>query len=121
MNIEHFIHPTDEKPLENLISTGGLTAIFRRIGCVGDSLSSGEPEMTDPTDKKVCPDLCEHSWGQYNAITDLCCVTYPNRTTAFGLHSHKTDCPDPLRQSVFVLSCVFNIKITPDTASDNLR
>ena len=65
MNIEHFIHPTDEKPLENLISTGGMTAIFRRIGCVGDSLSSGELETTDPTGRKVYLDLYEHSWGQY--------------------------------------------------------
>ena len=67
MNIEHFIHPKDEKPLEKLIPTGGMTAILRRIGCVGDSLSSGELETTDPTGRKVYLDLYEHSWGQYIA------------------------------------------------------
>lgn len=68
MDIEHFIHPSrDEQPLETLNPTGGMAAIFRRIACVGDSLSSGELETWDPTGKKVYLDLFEHSWGQYIA------------------------------------------------------
>lgn len=68
IDINHFIHPSaDEKPLDTLIPTGGMAAIFRRIGCVGDSLSSGELETWDPTGRKVYLDLFEHSWGQYIA------------------------------------------------------
>ena len=49
MDIEHFIHPSrDEQPLETLNPPGGMAAIFRRIACVGDSLSSGELETWDP-------------------------------------------------------------------------
>ena len=33
-----------EKPLDTLVKDGGFCGIFRRIGCVGDSLSSGEYE-----------------------------------------------------------------------------
>lgn len=40
---EIFCHK-DEKPLDNIPSDGGYTAIFRTIACVGDSLSSGEFE-----------------------------------------------------------------------------
>ena len=36
----------NEKPLENLVTDGGFTGIFRTIGCIGDSLSSGEFEGT---------------------------------------------------------------------------
>lgn len=68
MNIDHFLHPSEtEKPLDSLNPTGGMTAIFRRIACVGDSLSSGELETWDPNGKKVYLDLYEHSWGQYLA------------------------------------------------------
>ena len=68
INIDYFIHPdAAEKPLDTLIPTGGMTSIFRRIACVGDSLSSGELETWDPTGKKVYLDLFEHSWGQYIA------------------------------------------------------
>lgn len=68
MNIEHFIHPDEnEKPLDNLTPTGGLAAIFRRIACVGDSLSSGELETINTAGTKTYLDLFEHSWGQYIA------------------------------------------------------
>ena len=68
MNINDFLYPSEtEKPLDSLNPTGGMTAIFRRIACVGDSLSSGELETWDPTGKKVYLDLYEHSWGQYIA------------------------------------------------------
>lgn len=57
----------NEKPLDNIKENGGFTAIFRSIGCVGDSLSSGELEVFDKNGNKVFFDLFEHSWGQYIA------------------------------------------------------
>lgn len=55
-----------EKPLASLVSDGGFCAIFRRIGCIGDSLSSGELESLKDG-KKGYHDYYEHSWGQYLA------------------------------------------------------
>lgn len=54
-------NPTAEKP-----AYGGECAIFRRIGCVGDSLSSGEIEIVNG-EKRYYPDLYEYSWGQFLA------------------------------------------------------
>ena len=56
-----------EKPLENLVGGYSNTAIFRIIGFVGDSLSSGEFETTNLEGKKEYHDLYEYSWGQYIA------------------------------------------------------
>ncbi len=58
----------NEKPLDRLDPTGGFTAIFRTIGCIGDSLSSGEFEATDPeSGNKTYHDTFEYSWGQFLA------------------------------------------------------
>lgn len=64
MNLEHMIFANDEKPLEVLAPSGGMTAIFRRIGVVGDSLSSGEFESLDANGNKGYHDYFEYSWGQ---------------------------------------------------------
>ena len=56
-----------EKPLDNLVTDGGFCKIFRTIGCVGDSLASGEFETIDAEGKKSYHDLFEYSWGQYIA------------------------------------------------------
>ena len=56
-----------EKPLERLISDGGFCGIFRTIGCIGDSLSSGEMEFYDVEGKRRYIDMYEYSWGQYIA------------------------------------------------------
>lgn len=56
-----------EKPLENLVGGYSNTAIFRIIGFVGDSLSSGEFETTNLEGKKEYHDLYEYSWGQHIA------------------------------------------------------
>ncbi len=58
---------TKEKPLENLVGSYSNTAIFRTIGFIGDSLSSGEFETKDPDGKHGFHDLYEYSWGQYIA------------------------------------------------------
>ncbi len=68
MNLDHYLKVEGEKPLDRITSTGGFTGIFRTIGCIGDSLSSGEFEGTDPTGtKKIYRDCYEYSWGQYMA------------------------------------------------------
>lgn len=55
------------KPLERLLPDGGWTSIFRTIGCVGDSLASGEFEGTNAQGSKTYHDVYEESWGQYMA------------------------------------------------------
>lgn len=54
----------NERPLENIISNGGMTRIFRTIGCIGDSLSSGEFESRDKSGTPGYHDMFEYSWGQ---------------------------------------------------------
>lgn len=58
--------PVSGKP-DKLLSDGGCCAIFRRIACVGDSLSSGEFESLNEEGKKSYHDIYEQSWGQYLA------------------------------------------------------
>lgn len=57
----------NEKPLDNLLPDAGFSAIFRKVGVVGDSLSSGEFEVLDANGVKAYHDFYEHSWGQYMA------------------------------------------------------
>ncbi len=56
-----------ELPLDNIIDGGGLCGILRTIGCVGDSLSSGEYETIDPEGKRHYYDFYDYSWGQFIA------------------------------------------------------
>ena len=55
----------NERPLDNIVDDGGVAAIFRRIACVGDSLSSGEFEQMDAEGKRSYHDMFEYSWGQF--------------------------------------------------------
>ena len=48
MDIKDFYVGENEKPLDKLVCDGGFCGIFRSITCVGDSLSSGEFEGTNP-------------------------------------------------------------------------
>lgn len=57
----------NEKPLDNLVTDGGYTSIFREIVCVGDSLSSGEFEHIDENGNYTFHDKYEYSWGQFIA------------------------------------------------------
>jgi len=59
----------DEQPLQTLLPDGGLCGIFRTIGCIGDSLSSGEHESTKEDGTNGYHDYYEYSWGQYIART----------------------------------------------------
>ncbi len=63
------IFPENELPLDNLVEDGGFCKIFRTIGCVGDSLSSGEFESLDEEGQRGWHDMFEYSWGQFIART----------------------------------------------------
>lgn len=64
----------EELPLQTLAVDGGMCGIFRTIGCVGDSLSSGEFEATGPAGEKTYHDMFDYSWGQYLARMAGCTV-----------------------------------------------
>ena len=55
----------DEKPLDRTVADGGLCGIFRRIGCIGDSLSAGEFESKRADGTTGFHDMYEYSWGSY--------------------------------------------------------
>lgn len=55
-----------ENPLDNVAVDGGFTAIFRTLGCIGDSLSSGEHESFE-NGVKGYHDYYNYSWGQFIA------------------------------------------------------
>ena len=66
MNIEK-LFDKNEKPLDNLVYDGGYARVFRTIGCIGDSLSSGEHESRDAEGNYGYHDYYDYSWGQYMA------------------------------------------------------
>ena len=66
MDIKKFMKNENEKPLDNIVSNGGMCACFRKIGCIGDSLSSGELEAFENGTKSF-HDYFEYSWGQFIA------------------------------------------------------
>ena len=45
MDMRGYYPIPDEKPLDSIPANGGFCRIFRKIGCIGDSLSSGEFEL----------------------------------------------------------------------------
>ena len=59
----------NERPLDNLIPDGGFCGIFRTIGCIGDSLSSGEFQTKRGENLYRYTDMYEYSWGQFMART----------------------------------------------------
>ncbi len=69
MKLEDVMLIEDEKPLDRLAEDGGYTNIFRTIGCVGDSLASGEFETVNEDGSHSYHDFYEYSWGQYIART----------------------------------------------------
>lgn len=70
MDINKIFETECEKPLDNLNPAVNFTSIFRKIACIGDSLSSGEFEIIDHTVENPPTeyfDCYEQSWGQYIA------------------------------------------------------
>jgi len=67
MDLEKLLYDKNEKPLDRIVYDGGYTRVFRTIGCIGDSLSSGEHESRDQEGKAGYHDFYDYSWGQYMA------------------------------------------------------
>ncbi len=67
MDIKKYYANPDEKPLDIIKPDGGFFGIFRTVGCIGDSLSSGELESLDENGNRGYHDYYEYSWGQYMA------------------------------------------------------
>ena len=53
-----------KEPLFQKPYGGGNCAVFRRVACVGDSLSSGEIEVVRGEERHYI-DLFDYSWGQF--------------------------------------------------------
>ncbi|MBR5453132.1 MAG: SGNH/GDSL hydrolase family protein [Clostridia bacterium] len=63
MNIEEYINRAESgNPFDDMVTDGGMCAIFRSFTCVGDSLSSGEFESLDESGNRGYHDMYEHSW-----------------------------------------------------------
>lgn len=70
MDMTKFMKKEGENPLDNVpVANGGYTSIFRTIGCVGDSLASGEFEAVNEKGDTVYYDAYDFSWGQVIART----------------------------------------------------
>lgn len=67
MDITRYIKNENEKPLDNIAEHGGMCRIFRKIACVGDSLSSGEFQIRQEDGAFNYYDMYEYSWGQHIA------------------------------------------------------
>lgn len=59
--------PSDELPLSVIRETPGAIEIFCNVGCIGDSLASGEAAYENTDGSVGYVDLYRHSWGQYLA------------------------------------------------------
>ena len=57
----------NEQPLDRFVNGISHMAVFRTVGFVGDSLSSGEFESRSSEGKAGFHDYYEYSWGQYIA------------------------------------------------------
>lgn len=62
MNMSHFIIADGEKPLDIIKPDCGFLSIFRDVGVIGDSLSSGEFESTGDNREVHYHDMYEYSW-----------------------------------------------------------
>lgn len=74
MDIKQFMKNEGEKPLDRIVSNGGLCGIFRTIACIGDSMSSGEFESFQNGETGY-HDYYDYSWGQFIA-RDAGCTVY---------------------------------------------
>lgn len=74
MDLTKYMANKNEKPLDNIAVNGGFTSIFRTIGCIGDSLASGELESFE-MGRKGYYDYFDDSWGQFIA-RDAGCKVY---------------------------------------------
>lgn len=62
-NLEEEINGSDENPLSLIKETAGLLSCFQTVGCIGDSLASGEVAYKENGETHYS-DMYEFSWGQ---------------------------------------------------------
>ncbi|MBQ7475369.1 MAG: SGNH/GDSL hydrolase family protein [Clostridia bacterium] len=62
---EMYLFDPSEKPLDRMTECGGFSGIFRRIGCIGDSLAAGEFESKRADGSTGFHDMLTYSWGSY--------------------------------------------------------
>ncbi len=67
MDMSRYLPNENEKPLDHIAVNGGYCRIFRKIACIGDSLSSGEFQIKRRNDTYGYYDKYEYSWGQHIA------------------------------------------------------
>ena len=67
MDYRKIMDTSNENPLETLVTNGGFCGILRKVGCIGDSLSSGEFESLNENGNKGYHDMYDYSWGQFMA------------------------------------------------------
>ena len=85
-------------PLERIRNDAGLMTVFRHVGCIGDSLASGEAVYKKADGTTGGKDLFEYSWGQY--LARMTGNTYYNwskgglRCDTFLSSSLATECFD---------------------------
>lgn len=84
-------------PLKNLIGNIGMINIFRSIGCIGDSLSSGEFEY-DNNGEKGFWDCYEYSWGkQIERVTGIEMTNFSRGgLTAYQLYKEADEKTSPI-------------------------
>ncbi len=85
-------------PLDRIRTDGGMMSIFRHIGCIGDSLSSGEFEVDIDKDGECGYwDCYEYSWGKI--IERITGIEMTNFSRG-GMTAHKLYCEADRQNSV---------------------
>lgn len=99
-----------DTPLSNIIRDGGMMNIFRTIGCIGDSLSSGTFEVYN-NGVRENKDCYEYSWGkQIERITGIKITNFSyGGLTAYGAY-HGADKRDSTNEDINKLFCSDNAK-----------
>lgn len=69
MDWKKLFNDNDEKPLDNIVSDGGFFGIFETVGCIGDSLASGEMESKDSDGLLGYHDYYYYAWSRYMTDT----------------------------------------------------
>lgn len=98
VTLENAVFGSDENPLATIKETAGMMSLFHTVGCIGDSLSSGECAYTKEDGTTGYKDLYEHSWGQY--LARMTGNTYHNfskgglTTKTWLASSYATECFD---------------------------
>lgn len=112
MDLSKFTSNKGELPLDNIAVNGGFCGIFRKIACIGDSLSSGEFESFENGNRGY-HDYYDYSWGQFLARDAGCEVLNLSRgglraDTFFALAREKEFFGDDYRCRAYILALGVN-------------